>query len=153
MTFGNSAQIMVRAGIAEPITNDEGMQILREAKAAGLAQTGDNVRSEISYLCNCCGCCCGMMRSIKRFNIYDGIVPSNWLATIDYAKCRGCAVCVKACPVGAIEVVPPRARGCEGIGRLSTRTGAWAVGYVATCAVGMPTGWNNGKPGRTSRPT
>ncbi|MGZ8783935.1 MAG: 4Fe-4S dicluster domain-containing protein [Acidimicrobiia bacterium] len=111
LTLGNSAEVMVRAGLAEAITNAEAMEILEEAKAAGLAQTGDNVRNQVSYLCNCCGCCCGMMRGIKRFSIYDGIVPSNWMATIDLSKCRGCAVCAKACPADAITVVPSEGKG------------------------------------------
>jgi Pyruvate/2-oxoacid:ferredoxin oxidoreductase delta subunit len=111
LTFGMSAELLVRAGIAEAVTNDEAMEILVEAKEAGLAQTGDNVRDEVSYLCNCCGCCCGMMRSIKRFSIYDGIVPSNWMATIDHGKCRGCATCAKACPADAITVVSSEGRG------------------------------------------
>jgi len=111
LTFGNSARVMARAGIAEPITNVEAMEILLEAKEAGLAQTGDNVRNEVSHLCNCCGCCCGMMRGIKRFSIYDGIVPSNWMATIDHGKCRGCATCAKACPAEAITVVSSEGKG------------------------------------------
>jgi ferredoxin len=111
LMFGNTAKVLARAGIAETITNDEAMEILEEAKAAGLAQTGDNVRNGISYLCNCCGCCCGMMRSIQRFDIYDGIVPSNWLAAIDLEVCRGCGTCAKACPTGAISVEPSNGKG------------------------------------------
>ena len=111
LTFNGAAQLLSRSGLAEQINNDEAMAILEEAKAAGLAQTGDNVKHKVSYMCNCCGCCCGMMRSIKKYEIYDGIVPSNFLATVDHAICRGCTKCAKACPAGAISIEPTNGRG------------------------------------------
>ena len=52
-----------------------------------------------------------MMRSIKRYGIYDGIVPSNYPATIDHSISRGCTKCAKACPVRAIDVVPTEGKG------------------------------------------
>ena len=111
LTFNGAAVSLARSGIAEIISNDEAMTILEEAKAAGLAQTGDNVREDLSYMCNCCGCCCGMMRGIKKYEIWDGIVPSNWLATIDLEICRGCTKCAKACPVEAISIEPTNGKG------------------------------------------
>lgn len=111
LTFGPGADGLVAAGLAEAITNDEALAIVQECKAAGLAQTGDNVRDDVTYLCNCCGCCCGMMRSIKRFDLPHGIVSSNWIATIDHATCRGCGRCVKACPAGALHLEPTHGEG------------------------------------------
>ena len=111
LTFGSAGDNLVRSGLAESISNEEALVILNEAKAAGLAQTGDNVKEQISYLCNCCGCCCGMMRSIKKYEIYDGISPSNFLATIDESECRGCTKCATACPVDAITIVPTEGKG------------------------------------------
>ncbi len=111
LTFGSAAEMLTRAGIAEEISREDAMQILEEAKAAGLAQTGDNVQDGVSYICNCCGCCCGMMRSIKQYSIYDGIVPSNWLATVDHSFCRGCGKCASACPAGAIHLEPTYGKG------------------------------------------
>ena len=111
LTFGGAANNLVRSGIAEPITNEQALEILSEAKAAGLAQTGDNVRNSVSYMCNCCGCCCGMMRSIKKYDIYEGIVPSNFVATTDHSLCRGCTKCAKACPVDAIAIEPTNGEG------------------------------------------
>ncbi len=111
LTFNGAADNLVRSGIAEPISNEEALEILGVAKEAGLAQTGDNVRNSVSYMCNCCGCCCGMMRSIKKYSIYDGIVPSNFVAAVDHEKCRGCTKCAKACPVDAIDIVPTNGEG------------------------------------------
>jgi ferredoxin len=111
LTFGGAADALVRAGIAEPISNDEGLAILAEAKAAGLAQTADNVQHGISYMCNCCGCCCGMMQSIRRHGITGSIVSSNWVAHVDLDMCRGCKKCARACPAEAVTMVDNEGQG------------------------------------------
>ena len=111
MTFNGAARGLIRNGIAEEISAEEGLAILEESKAAGLAQTADNVQRDVSFMCNCCGCCCGMMRSIKQFGLTNGIVESNWVATIDHGACRGCSKCVKACPVDAITLEETGGRG------------------------------------------
>jgi ferredoxin len=111
LSFGAAADALVRAGIADRITNDEGLQILTEAKAAGLAQTADNVQRGITYLCNCCGCCCGMMQSIRRFGVTGSIVSSNWVAQVDHTMCRGCKKCARACPAQAVTMVDNHGQG------------------------------------------
>jgi NAD-dependent dihydropyrimidine dehydrogenase PreA subunit len=104
LSFGAAAESLIRADLADPISNEEGLELLAAAKAAGLAQTGDNVQERLTYLCNCCGCCCGMMQAIRRAGLHGAIVPSNWVARIDPDQCRGCRDgCVTACPAGAIE--------------------------------------------------
>lgn len=40
LTFGMSAELLVRAGIAEAVTNAEAMEILVEAKEAGFGADG-----------------------------------------------------------------------------------------------------------------
>lgn len=112
LSFGTAADALVRAGVSEPITNGEGLSILREAKTAGLAQTADNVQHDVSYICNCCGCCCGMMQAIRTAGIRNAIVSSNWTASTDYDLCRGCrSGCVEACPPRAIERVDNAGKG------------------------------------------
>ncbi len=105
LTLNFAAEMMIRNGMAERISTEEAMRILEESKRAGLAQTGDNVQRKVSYICNCCGCCCGMIRAIKTHNIRGAIVTSNWIVQIDPDKCTGCGQCAKACPVDAIEIV------------------------------------------------
>lgn len=111
MSFGGAADALVRAGIAERITTDEGLAVLDQAKAAGLAQTADNVKHGISYLCNCCGCCCGMMQAIRRHGITGAVVSSNWVAQVDLDACRGCKKCARACPAQAVTMVDNHGQG------------------------------------------
>lgn len=111
LTLNYAAESMVHSRIAEPITTGEAIHILQECKEAGLVQTGDNVQRNLTYICNCCGCCCGMIDAIKTYNIRNAIVTSNWIREVDLSKCKGCGKCAKVCPVDAIDIAEERIDG------------------------------------------
>jgi ferredoxin len=124
LSFGLGADMLIRNGMAEPVTTREGMQILEQSKAAGLAQTADNVQRNVGYMCNCCGCCCGMMGAIRTFDIQNAIVSSNWIMNVDRSECNGCGDCVDACPVRAISLE---------VGVIEKKKRRWAVRDEALC--------------------
>jgi NAD-dependent dihydropyrimidine dehydrogenase PreA subunit/biotin operon repressor len=124
LSLNFSADVLVRSGMAKPLTIDEAMQVLEVAKDAGLAQTGDNVQHKVGYICNCCGCCCAMMEAVKLFDMKHAIVTSNWLMEIDPAKCKGCGKCAAVCPLDVIEIVT------EGEG---THKKKWAIRDETLC--------------------
>lgn len=111
LSFGAVADALVRAGLADSITTEEGLEVLALAKTAGLAQTADNVRHGVTFMCNCCGDCCGMMQSIRRYGITGAVVSSNWVAHVDLDMCRGCKKCARACPANAVTMVDNEGRG------------------------------------------
>lgn len=104
LTFNWGAEGLARSGIARSITKNEAMTILTRSKESGLAQTADNVQNKVTFICNCCGCCCHVMRGIKTLDHRPGIITSNFVMDVDLSKCKGCGKCAKACPVDAISI-------------------------------------------------
>jgi len=124
LSLNYAAETLVRNGQAQPLTSGEAMRLLGVCKEAGLAQTGDNVQRKVTYICNCCGCCCGFIQAIKRFDLRNAIASSNWIAEIDPSRCKGCGKCAKACPLGAIEYAE---QGTDATKR------KWAVRHETLC--------------------
>lgn len=103
LTLGRSADILVKKGIATAISPDKALRIIEECKKQGLMQIADNVQRDVGFICNCCSCCCEFIQAIKRFNLKNAVLTSNWLATVNPQFCQNCGACIRACPVGALH--------------------------------------------------
>ena len=64
-----------------------------------------NVETGHYYICNCCGCCCGVLRSINELGINaSDVINSYYYAQIDEDVCVACGTCKdERCQVNAIE--------------------------------------------------
>ena len=87
------------------LTKEEAYAQLEKAEEAGLVHLTWNVESGHFFVCNCCGCCCGVLRSINELGIDAAqVINSYYFAEIDPDECVACGVCKdERCQVNAIE--------------------------------------------------
>jgi ferredoxin len=105
MTFNSTARSLIKHGIARQVDASEGQELLLQAIENDLVQCGENVREQVSFICNCCGCCCEAMLAAKRFAVLNPIATTGFLPEIEGENCSGCGMCVEACPVEAMGLV------------------------------------------------
>lgn len=103
LTFNKPAQSLAKHGVAKEISKVEARKILDKCINLGLVQMGDNIRKDVGWICNCCGCCCEALVGYRRTG-YKANLESNFLAVNDSSKCSGCSLCTVKCPVGAIAM-------------------------------------------------
>lgn len=113
--------IFDRSPTGRVISKEEAYRLLDKAEEEGLVHLTGNVQYGQFYICNCCKCCCGVLRAINKFGIPASlVVNSHYYAEIDPETCISCGTCSdERCQVNAIEqdeesyrVVPERCIGC-----------------------------------------
>ena len=105
MTFGGTADSLIRHGYARRVDKVEGTDLLQEAYGHNLVQFGENVQRSVNFICNCCGCCCEAMIAARRFGMLDPVHTTNFQPFVADELCNGCGKCVDACPVEAMTLV------------------------------------------------
>ncbi len=96
--FENDADVRV-------ISKEEAFKILRETEEAGLVHSSANMQEGHSYICNCCTCCCGIIRGIAQFGVENSVAKSDFYAAVNPELCTGCETCLKRCQFGAPSII------------------------------------------------
>lgn len=101
--FDQVAQYYITHGLARPISQDYALDILKKSQDAGLViQPGNTKR--LRFICTCCGCCCEVIRHVKKYPKPVEYYVSNYFAKVDPILCKGCGVCAKKCQLDAIRI-------------------------------------------------
>jgi ferredoxin len=104
MTFGGTADTLIRHDYARRVDVSEGMEVLHRAYEYNLVQCGENVRNNVSFICNCCGCCCEALVAAKKFGNLHPVETTGFIPTLQDDTCIGCGKCEKACQIEAIRM-------------------------------------------------
>ena len=99
---GILAKSIIDQEIGQEVTLEELMEIMEKAEKQGLVHETFNMQDTAIFVCNCCSCCCGFLRSVKDLNNYGSITKSNLEPEIILDKCTLCEECMEICPMEAI---------------------------------------------------
>lgn len=84
------------------ISKEEALQLLHAAEEDGLVHTIGNYQDGHFYICNCCSCCCAVLRAVTEYQVPNAVTNSGFLAVVDEEECIGCGECVERCPLTAL---------------------------------------------------
>jgi len=135
LIFGEAAEFLVERGFARQISKEEGMKVLDQAEEAGLVHTSNNSADRANLICNCCPCCCTVLRGRTQLKHPHAFEPSRFEACVTGEECTGCAICAdERCPMKAIEIKDGVAvvsgQECIGCGLCVSGCPAGAIGLI-----------------------
>jgi Pyruvate/2-oxoacid:ferredoxin oxidoreductase delta subunit len=104
MVIADKPGIFDHSPVIRALTLEEALATLQRAARAGLVHSVSNVQEEISYICNCCTCSCGIMRGVAELGMVNVVARSPFVNQVDEALCSGCEACVDACVFKALAL-------------------------------------------------
>jgi ferredoxin len=117
LSFETGALFYEENGLGRPITREEALDLLKTGMDAGLVLQPGNAKKPAN-LCMCCGCCCQVLKNLKKMDRPARLVHTNFYARVDARQCTACGACVDRCQMDAIrieetaEIISDRCIGC-----------------------------------------
>jgi len=105
MAFDNVADSLIRHGHARQVDKVECLDLLQQAKEQNLVQFAENVQGGVSFICNCCSCCCEALTAARKFCSLQPVQTTNFTVSQKTELCTGCGRCIDVCPVEAVSLV------------------------------------------------
>ncbi|MGD2144678.1 MAG: 4Fe-4S binding protein [Anaerolineae bacterium] len=105
LVFAPAEGAFDRSDVDRAITKAEALRILREAEESGLVHSTGNYREPHYYICNCCTCCCGILRGVAEFGVPTAVAKANFRAAVSTPECIGCGDCLDRCQFGALALL------------------------------------------------
>jgi MinD superfamily P-loop ATPase len=62
------------------------------------------VLEQTTFICNCCGCCCGFLDGITHHHVKHALATTNYIPRLNQEECNGCEICVDHCQIKAIRM-------------------------------------------------
>ena len=102
--FDTLGRYCVENNLGREITRQETEQILKESADAGLVHGISNWQENPDTICNCCSCCCLWMEAYHKLAHHKSLDASSYRLKIAPETCKACGLCVKRCPMDAIQL-------------------------------------------------
>lgn len=104
LQLDRGAEYTIKRGTGRRVDVGEALEILARARDAGLVHMTENTAGRSNVLCNCCSCCCEMLRFATDTRTKGVVAPSRFRPRVDAGTCSSCGACAEVCPVGAMGV-------------------------------------------------
>ncbi|MFB0563053.1 MAG: ATP-binding protein [Candidatus Lokiarchaeia archaeon] len=117
IAFGSAANFFLHRGKAiKEVNADEVIDVLRRNVEAGLVLMTSNMQYGQDFICSCCTCCCGILRSLVEFKSPRVLVKSNFIPVRNADECTECGNCIEICQFDAwdddLNWIEERCIGC-----------------------------------------
>jgi electron transport complex protein RnfB len=103
LSLGMVAEHVARSGAGRAVSQEEALALLKRAEEVGLVLQPANDKQPM-FICACCGCCCGVLRSLKQHPKPASLVSSPFVAALNVETCEGCGTCETRCQMEAISL-------------------------------------------------
>jgi len=105
ITLNGAAKYVLERGVGRELTREEALSLFNQCEDAGLIHQVGNGSLGVSWICNCCTCCCVYLRAQIISGKKYATVKTRYRAVVDPERCNECGLCINRCNFGAMKMV------------------------------------------------